>query len=130
MALDSHQQKSRIQSWLLLGLIVAVTVVVANFAISNPDVATNGVDAFLGMPKWAFPSIAGAGGVLVYLFGLRVATNWPEALGAALISGALISGMVMFGWENFQLGGIAAVPFILPVVLFIVLMLVALSKSK
>ncbi len=130
MALDSHQQKSRIQTWLLLGLVLAVGVVVANFAITNPDVAKNGVDAFMGLPAWTFPCIAGGLGLVIYILGLRVATNWPEAVGALLVAGAVVSGEVMFGWNNFAIGGISALPFVLPIVVFLGMLLFAVTRSR
>ncbi len=118
------------QTWLLLGLVLAVGVVVTNFAITNPDVAKNGMDAFMGLPNWAFPSIAGGIGLVIYVLGLRVATNWPEAVGALLVSGAVVSAEVMFGWNNFALGGVAAIPYVLPIVVFLGMLLFAVTRSR
>ncbi|MCA9720198.1 MAG: hypothetical protein H6713_03020 [Myxococcales bacterium] len=118
------------QTWLLLGLVLAVGVVVANFAISNPDVAKNGMDAFMGLPSWAFPTIAGVAGLVVYLLGLRVATNWPEAVGALLVSGAVVFAEILFGWNNFAVGGVAAIPYVLPIVVFLGMLLFAVTRSR
>jgi hypothetical protein len=103
---------------------------VANFAISNPDTAKTGVDAFLGLPGWAFPTLTICVGVLVYAFGLKLETDWPEGLGALMIAGGVAWGEIMLGWENFELGGMAVVPYVLPLVIFLLLMAYSVVRSR
>lgn len=123
-------RKAKLWTYLILGLLVVVGVLVANFAITNPETAQRGVDTILGLPSWAYPAIAGVLGALIFWVGLRIETDWPEFIGALLISGALLAAEVMLGWENFELGGIAAIPFILPPAVFLVLLIVGMTKSR
>jgi ABC-type dipeptide/oligopeptide/nickel transport system permease component len=123
-------RKAKVWTYLILAGVLIVGVVVGNFAISNPETAKTGVDAFMGLPGWAFPSIAIAVGVLVYLFGLKLETDWPEGLGALLVAGGVGWGEMMLGWENFELGGMAVLPYILPLVIFLLLMAYSLVRSR
>ena len=49
--------KAKVWTYLILGVVLIVAIVVANFALANPTLAREGVDAFMGMPPWAFPII-------------------------------------------------------------------------
>ncbi|MCB9570027.1 MAG: hypothetical protein H6710_22870 [Myxococcales bacterium] len=130
MALDSRQEKSRMWSWLLLGLVLVIGVVIANFAVKNPELADQGMDAVLGLPAWAFPTIGGALGLVIFWIGLKVESDWPEAIGALLVAGSVTAGEVLVGWSSFELFGVAAIPYALPVVVFIVMLMIGLSRSK
>lgn len=122
--------KAKLWTYLILFGVLMVGVVVANFALSNPEMAQNGVDKFLGMPSWAFPLIATAVGSLVYWLGLKVETDWPEALGATMIAGSIAAGEVMIGWNKFMLGGLGVLPYVFPAVVFLVLLGYGMVKSK
>jgi hypothetical protein len=123
-------KKSKMWTYLILGVVIVVGVLVANFALSNPGLAKNGVKSFLGMPGWAFPTITFVIGVLVFWLGLKVETDWPEALGAAMIAGSVATGQIMIGWSKFALGGIAVLPYIIPVLIFFILLMVGMAKSR
>jgi hypothetical protein len=92
--------------------------------------AKNGVKTFLGMPAWAFPVVTGVVGVLVYWLGLKIETDWPEAIGAFLIAGSVCTAEIMIGWQKFALGGMAVVPYIIPFVVFLVLLMIGMTRSK
>jgi hypothetical protein len=64
-------RKAKIWTYLILGLVLAVGVIAANFAIANPELARDWLGAFLGLPNWAFPSIAAVVGLFVYWLALR-----------------------------------------------------------
>ena len=117
-------------TYLILAVVLVVGTLVANFAISNPDITRNGMDAFLGMPAWAFPVIAAVVGVLVYWMGLKLETDWPEGVGALLIAGAVAWAEIMYGWEKLHLGGMMVVPYLIPLVVFLVLMGYSMARSK
>ena len=122
--------RARVWTYLIFAIVLIGGVLVANFAMSNPDLAKNGVDAFLGMPPWGFPCVAGVIGLLIYLLGLKLETDWPEALGALLVAGAVASGEFLLGWQKFELGGLVVVPYLIPAAAFIVLMGYSVVRSK
>lgn len=122
--------RAKVWTYLILAVVLVLGIVIGNFAMSNPDLARNGVDAFMGMPPWAFPAVLVVLGTLIYLMGLRLETDWPEGLGALMISGALAWGEMMLGWEKFQLGGMIVVPYVIPLVVFLVLMAYSVARSR
>ncbi|MCA9690341.1 MAG: hypothetical protein KC636_12075 [Myxococcales bacterium] len=128
--MDTRQQKSRMWTWLILLFLLGLGVVIANVVISNPQLAEEGVDAVMGMPAWAFPGIVAFIGLFVFWLGLKVEANWPEALGAALVAGSITAGEVMIGWNDFAFGGIAAIPYVLPFLVFVIMLMFALARSK
>jgi len=123
-------KRSKIWTYLILFGVLIVGVLIANFALSNPELARNGVDKFLGLPGWAFPIIIGFVGAVVYWLGLKVETDWPEALGAFLIAGAVAAGEIMIGWNKFQLGGLTVLPYIIPAAVFLVLLGFGMTRSR
>jgi len=122
--------RAKMWTYLIFAVVLIVGIVVANFALSNPDLARNGMDAFLGMPPWAFPLVAAVVGLLVFWMGLKLETDWPEGVGALIIAGAIASGEILLGWEKFQLGGMVVVPYVIPLVVFLALMGYSMVRSK
>jgi hypothetical protein len=123
-------RKAKLWTYLILGLLLVVGILIFNFAIKNPELAERGVDAFLGLPSWAFPLIGGVLGILVFWLGLKMETDWPEFLGALLIAGSLLAAEILLGWDNFAFGGIAVIPYILPPAVFLVLLVIGMVKSR
>ncbi|MCX4242673.1 hypothetical protein [Paraliomyxa miuraensis] len=122
--------RAKMWTYLILAVVLVVGIVVANFALSNPALARDGVDAFMGLPPWAFPAILAVVGLGIYWVGLKLETDWPEGLGALLIAGGLAWGEIMLGWENFQLGGMVVVPYVIPLVVFLGLMGYSVARSR
>ena len=123
-------RKAKMWTYLIFGIVIIIGVLIANFAFDNPELARNGVDAFLGLPNWAFPSIVFVVGAFIFWLGLKMETDWPEFFGAFLIGSAIVAAEIMLGWEKFQLGGITVIPYILPPLVFLVLIIVGMVKSK
>lgn len=123
-------KRSKMWTYLILLVVLVLGVIVANFAFSNPEIAKNGVDKFLGLPSFAFPIIMAVIGIGIYWLGLKVETDWPEALGALLIAAAVAAGEFMFGWNKFQIAGMFVIPYIIPFAVFLVLLVVSMVKSK
>jgi hypothetical protein len=123
-------RKAKIWTYLIFAVLLVAMAIVANVAIKDPDVLTSGVQAFLGLPRWAFPVIAGALGLVIYWFGLRIETDWPEALGAFLVAGAVAAAQFMLGWDRFAIGGLAVIPYAIPVLVFVILLMVGIVKSR
>ena len=122
--------KAKLWTYLVIFGLLIVGALVVNFAIVNPELAEGGVSTFMGLPSWAFPVIAAVVGAIIYWLGLKVETDWPEFLGALLISGAILAAEIMIGWDKFELGGIAAIPFIIPPAVLVVLFGIGMVKSR
>ncbi len=123
-------QKAKMWTYLILAGALLVGLVVANFAWENPEQATAALDGFLGLPGWAIAAIAAVAGAGVFALGLKIEADWPEALGALMISGAVLAGEVMIGLDSFALGGISVLPYVIPLLVFVILFGVAIVKSK
>jgi hypothetical protein len=123
-------RKARLWTYMILMLVLVVGAVIVNFVIKDPALAKQGVHKFLGMPRWAFPICTGLLGVLVFWVGLKIETDWPEALGAFLISGSVAAGEFLFGWHKFALGGLSVIPYVIPLLIFFILLMVGMVKSK
>ena len=124
------RKKAKLWTYLIFGTVLALGILVANFALVNPALARRGVDYFLGLPVGAFPVIAGVLGALIYVLGLKIETDWPEALGALLVAGAVAWGEFLIGWDRFVVGGMAVTPYVIPLLTFLVLLMVGLLKSR
>jgi hypothetical protein len=122
--------RARVWTYIIFAVVLVIGVLVANFAISNPETAKHGVDAFLGMPPFGFPAVAAVLGLLIYFLGLKLETDWPEALGALLVAGAIASAEMLYGWQKFELGGLVVVPYLFPAVAFIAMMGYSVVRSR
>ena len=132
MVETEYMGKGRAKMWtyFILAVVLVLGTVIANFAMTNEKLAKEGVEAFMGLPPWAFPSIVAGLGFLLFLMGLKLETDWPEGLGALLVSGGLAWAEILVGWEKFQLGGMVVVPYVLPVIVFLVMMGWSMVASK
>ncbi len=122
-------RKSKMWTYLILLLVLVVGVLVANLAMSNPEIARNGVQSFLGLPSWALTAVAFVIGVGIYAIGLKIEADWPEALGAFVIAGSIAAGQMMIGWDRFAVGGLFVLPYLLPIVVFLVLLMYGMKRS-
>ena len=124
------RKKAKLWTYLIFGTLLVLGVLLANFALVNPDLTRRSVDTFLGLPAWAFPVIAGVLGVLIFVVGLQIETDWPEALGALLIAGSVAWGEFLIGWDRFVVSGLAVTPYVIPLLTFLVLLMVGMVKSR
>jgi hypothetical protein len=69
-------------------------------------------------------------GALVYWAGLKIETDWPEAIGAFLIAGSVALGQVLLGWSRFAFGGMVVIPYAIPALVFVILMMNGIMKSR
>lgn len=122
--------RAKMWTYLIVAGVLLVGAVVANFVFSNPDVAQRGYEAFLGMPPWAFPAIMATLGLVVFWFGLKIETDWPEALGALLVAGAIAMGEFLLGWKKFEIGGMIVVPYVIPLAVFLGMLGYSIARSK
>lgn len=127
----THRSKrGRMWTYLIVGIVLVLGAVLGNFAMNNPDLAKNGIETIAGLPSWAFPTVAAVLGGILFWVGLKIETDWPEYLGAAMVAGAIVAGEVLLGWSNFELGGIAAIPYAIPALVLIVMLMIGNAKSR
>ncbi len=122
--------KSRARVWtytfIAVGLLVGALVV--NQVFTNTAEAKEGVTTILGLPGWALALDAVVVGAAIYALGLKVETDWPEFVGASLITGSLYAMEVVIGWQKFEMG-LLVLPFVLPLVVFVLLLMIGMRKS-
>jgi hypothetical protein len=123
-------KKGKIWTYLILLILLVVGVVVANFAFNNPELAKKGVSTIAGLPSWAFAVIAFVLGVIIFWAGLKIETDWPEFVGALLIAGSVAFAQFLIGWNHFALGGLAVLPYVFPALVFIILLMIGMAKSR
>ncbi|MBP6633726.1 MAG: hypothetical protein KBG28_14075 [Kofleriaceae bacterium] len=121
-------RKAKVWTYLILMAVLLLGAIIANAAFSNPALAKDGVKSFLGLPGWALAVITFVIGSGVYWFGLKVETDWPEAIGAFLISAAVAAGEFMIGWRHFEFG-IVVLPYVLPILVFVILLMFGMRRS-
>ena len=127
----SHRShRGRMWTYLIVGTVLVLGAVIANFAMKNPELAEKGIDTIAGLPAWTFPTGTGVLGGILFWIGLKIETDWPEYLGATMVAGSIVAGEVLLGWSKFELGGISAIPYAIPAVVLIVMLMVANAKSR
>jgi hypothetical protein len=123
-------RKAKIWTYVILLGVLVLGVVLVNLFLKSPDLARNGIATILGLPSWVFPILTGLIGVLIFWVGLKIETDWPEALGALLIAGSVAAGEVMIGWNHFALGGLVVVPWVIPIAIFLILLAIGMTRSR
>jgi hypothetical protein len=122
-------QKSKMWTYLILmGLLIAIVIVI-NVVWKNPAAAKDGFKHFLGLPSWALATVTFLAGAITYWVGLKIETDWPEAIGAFLISASVVAFELMIGWAKLELGGLFVVPYLIPLFVFVLLLMYAMKKS-
>src|SRR5690242_1356843 len=83
--------KARVWTYLILAAILLIGLLVANFAWEKPEQAKAAFDGLMGLPGWGWVGIILVLGLVVFLGGLKIEADWPEALGALMVAGAVLS---------------------------------------
>jgi hypothetical protein len=122
-------RKSKMWTYLIFLGVLIVGALVANLAFSNPTMAKEGVTGFFGLPSWALALVTFIIGASIFWVGLKLETDWPEAVGAFLVAGSVVAGEMMIGWDTFNVGGLFIVPYLLPIAVFLVLLMYGMKKS-
>jgi len=121
--------KSKMWTYLIMLAVLIIGALVANLALSNPTIAKEGVKGFFGLPSWALALVTFIIGAGIFWVGLKMETDWPEAVGAFLVAGSVCAGEIMIGWNHFNLGGMFVVPYLLPIAVFLVLLMYGMKRS-
>ena len=121
-------QKSKMWTYLILMALLIGIVIVVNLVWKNPDLARDGFKSFLGLPSWALATVTFLIGALVFWFGLKIETDWPEAIGAFLIAASVAAFELIAGWSKFELG-LVVVPYLIPLAVFVLLLMYGMKRS-
>jgi hypothetical protein len=122
------KSKSRVWTYLILMVVLVTIAIVVNVVWNNPDGASNGVKSFFGLPGWALATVTFLIGAVVFWVGLKMETDWPEAIGAFLIAGSVAWMELIVGWSRFELG-LVVVPYLIPIATFALLLMYGMKKS-
>lgn len=121
--------RSKVWTYLILMILLVAIVVVINLVWNNPDAASSGVKSFFGLPGWALATVTFVVGAIIFWLGLKMETDWPEAIGAFLIAGSIVWFEFIVGWNRFAVGGLVVLPYIIPVLTFALLLVYGMKKS-
>ena len=123
--------KGRAKIWTYLILMVALVIVAAviNYVWIEPEAAKEGVSKFLGLPSYTLALVLFLAGSIIFWLGLKMETDWPEGIGAFLITAAVTWGEFIIGWNRFAVGGFVVLPYLIPILVFALLLIYAMKKS-
>ena len=121
-------QKSKMWTYLILMVVLIAIVITINLVWKNPTAAKEGFKSFVGLPTWALATVMFLAGAIIYWVGLKIETDWPEAIGAFLIAGSTATFMLVAGWSKFELG-IVVLPYVIPLAVFVLLLMYGMKKS-
>ena len=123
------KHKDKMWTYLILMMVLIAIVVVINLVWQNPARASAGMKHFIGLPAWALATTAFLVGAIVFWLGLKVEADWPEAIGAFLISGSIAWFEIIVGWKHFDIGGMFVLPYLIPLVAFVLLLMYGMRNS-
>jgi hypothetical protein len=124
------RRKSKLWTYMIVALGFVIGAVAVNLVIKDPELAQKGIETFFGLPRWAFPIIGVFVGAIIFRLGLNIEADWPEALGAFLVAGSVAAAQILFGWNKLAIGGLILIPYAIPVVIFLALMMMGTARSK
>ena len=121
--------RSKVWTYLILMILLVGIVVVVNLTWNKPDMMSSGVKSFFGLPGWALATVTFLIGAVIFWLGLKMETDWPEAIGAFLIAGSIAWFEIIVGFNRFALGGLVVIPYIIPILAFALLLVYGMKKS-
>lgn len=122
------KSRSKVWTYLILMMLLVGLVVVVNVVWKNPTAASDGFKSFFGLPSWALATVTFLVGSIIFWAGLKIETDWPEAIGAFLIAGSVAWFELIAGWSHFELG-LVVVPYLIPLAVFGLLLMYGMKKS-
>jgi hypothetical protein len=123
------KSKSKVWTYLILMFALVGIALALNLVWNDPHRASEGIKSFFGLPGWALATVMFIVGALVFVMGLKIETDWPEAFGAFLISGSIVWMEVIVGWNRFAPGHLVVLPYIIPIAVFVLLLMYGMKKS-
>jgi hypothetical protein len=130
MVEKAYMGKSRAKMWtyVFVAVLVLTVAIIANLVMKNPEAAKTGVKEFAGLPTWLLATIIGVVGVGIYWVGLKVETDWPEFVGAGMVAGSIVVFEFVIGWKRIEMG-LIVLPYIIPLAVFVLMMIIGMKKS-
>ena len=122
------KSRSKVWTYLILMMVLVTLVIVVNVVWKNPTAASDGLKSFFGLPAWALATVTFLVGAVIFWAGLKIETDWPEAIGAFLIAGSVAWFELIAGWSKFELG-LIVVPYLIPLAVFGLLLMYGMKKS-
>ena len=122
------KSRSKVWTYLILMMVLVTLVIVVNVVWKNPTAASDGLKSFFGLPAWALATVMFLAGAIIFWAGLKIETDWPEAIGAFLIAGSIAWFELIAGWSKFELG-LIVVPYLIPLAVFGLLLMYGMKKS-
>ena len=125
-------RSNRAKRWtyLIVGVLLFLIFVTLNYTIGNYESAKSGVSKFLSLPGWIYPIIVGGLGLVIFWFGTKIEADWPEVVGAGMISIAVAVAEIMIGWSKFAFGGMSIMPIVIPIGVFLIFIVVGMLKTR
>ena len=124
------EHKDKMWTYLIFMFLFVGAIVLVNYVWKNPERAHEGMKTFLGLPAWALASVLAIVGFLVFWLGLKMEPDWPEAFGALMIAAAIAWFEHIVGWAKFDFGGLVVIPYLIPLLVFVLLLMYAVRNSR
>ena len=124
------EHKGKMWTYLIFMGVLIGLVVLINVVWKNPVRAQEGLKHFLGLPASVLATVAFLAGAVIFWLGLKIEPDWPEAIGGFLISGSIAWFEIIVGWKKFDFGGLVVIPYLIPLVVFVLLLMYAARASK
>jgi hypothetical protein len=121
--------RSKVWTYLIFMVLLVIIAVVVNVVWNNPTSAREGMSSFFGLPSYTLALVLFLVGSIIFWLGLKMETDWPEGIGAFMITLAVTWGEFIIGWSRFDLGGIVVLPYLIPILTFALLLIYAMKRS-
>ena len=124
------EHKDKMWTYLIFMFLFVGIAIAINVVWKNPAGAESTFKQFLGLPAGVLAGIMALLGILIFWIGLKMEPDFPEAIGAFLIAGAVTWGEKIVGWNKFDFGGLVVIPYLIPLFVFVLLLMYAVRNSR
>lgn len=124
------EHRDKMWTYLIFMFLLVGIVVLVNVVWKNPSAVGESLKHFMGLPGWLLATIMALVGALIFWLGLKMEPDWPEAVGAFLVAGAITWFELIVGWGKFDIGGLVVVPYLIPLVVFVLMLMYAVRNSR
>jgi hypothetical protein len=125
-----YRDKSKTVTYVVSMVVLIGILVLANIVWKDPKSAQHGMRKLIGLPSGVLAAGLAVLGLIVFWIGLHMRSDWPEGLGALMVSGAIAWGEFVIGWKKFDVGGLLVVPYIIPLVVYPIMLTHAARHSE
>lgn len=120
--------RSKMWTYLILMVLFVGLVLLINLVLLDPGAAKAGIKNFFGLPGWAMATVCFLVGAVIFWLGLKMETDWPEFIGAFLIALSVFAFELIIGFDKLSFG-VVVIPYLLPLVVFALLMMYGMKRS-